>query len=79
MFDHVISSLSPEFAAEVRDLLLRPPTDNPLQHTQGSCFYPEETTTAHQRRGTRQLLRRTQQLLGDQLGADADTLTNVVW
>ncbi len=28
-FDQVVSSLSPEFAAEVRDLLLRPPADNP--------------------------------------------------
>ena len=27
--DQVVSSLSPEFAAEVRDLLLRPPADNP--------------------------------------------------
>lgn len=28
-FDYVISSLSPEFAMEIRDLLLKPPTDNP--------------------------------------------------
>ena len=28
-FEYVISSLSPEFAMEVRDLLLKPPTDNP--------------------------------------------------
>ena len=28
-FDYVISSLSPEVAMEVRDLLLKPPTDNP--------------------------------------------------
>ena len=31
-FDHVVASLSPDFAAEVRDLLLRPPADNPTQH-----------------------------------------------
>ena len=28
-FDHVVASLSPEFAAEVRDLLLHPPADDP--------------------------------------------------
>ena len=28
-FDYVISSLSPEFAMEIRDLLLRPPAENP--------------------------------------------------
>ena len=28
-FDHVVASLSPDYAAEVRDLLLRPPDDTP--------------------------------------------------
>ncbi len=28
-FDHVIASLSPDVAVEIRDLILRPPTDNP--------------------------------------------------
>ena len=28
-FDYVISSLSQEFASEVRDLLLKPPAENP--------------------------------------------------
>ena len=28
-FDYVITSLSPEFAMDVRDLLLKPPTENP--------------------------------------------------
>ncbi len=28
-FDHVVASLSPNYAAEVRDLLLKPPNDNP--------------------------------------------------
>ena len=27
-FDHVVASLTPEVAAEMRDLLLKPPTDN---------------------------------------------------
>ncbi len=30
-FDYVVSSLSPEYAAEVRDLLIRPPTDDPYK------------------------------------------------
>ena len=29
MFDYIIASLSPEFATEVRDLILRPPTEVP--------------------------------------------------
>ena len=28
-FDHIVASLSPEFATEVRDLILHPPTENP--------------------------------------------------
>ena len=28
-FEYVVASLSPEFAAEVRDLLLRPPNEDP--------------------------------------------------
>ena len=28
-FDHVVASLSPEFATEIRDLILKPPADCP--------------------------------------------------
>ena len=30
-FDYVISSLSPDFAMEVRDMLMKPPMDNPYE------------------------------------------------
>lgn len=78
-FDYVVSSLSPEFAAEVRDLLLRPPADNPYtvlkeqltkrttaseQHKLRQLFTGEELGD---RKPTR-LLRRMQQLLGDRPG-----------
>jgi len=55
-FDHVITS---ELAVEVRDLLIRPPADTPLRHTEGGAhqangrFGAEKTTTAHQWRGAR--------------------------
>ncbi len=78
-FDHVVSSLSPEFAAEVRDLLLRPPADNPYDVLKEQLT--KRTAASEQRKlqqlfnteelGDRkpsQLLRRMQQLLGDRPG-----------
>jgi len=84
-FDQVVSSLSPEFAAEVRDLLLRPPADNPYsvlkeqlikrtalseQHKLQQLFNGEELGD----RKPSQLLRRMQQLLGDRPGLDTSFL-----
>ena len=79
-FDHVISSLNPEFAIEVRDLLLKPPDDHPYDVLKAQLI--KRTAATEQRKlqqlisgeelGDRkptQLLRRMQQLLGDKLGA----------
>ena len=84
MFDYVVSSLSPEFAMEVRDLLLTPPTDHPYDTLRTQLI--KRTAASEQRKlqqlisaeelGDRkptQLLRRMQQLLGDKLGSSTDS------
>lgn len=77
-FEYVISSLSPEVAMEVRDLLLKPPTEEPYTTLKAQLI--KRTADSEQRKlqqlisgeelGDRkptQLLRRMQQLLGDKL------------
>ena len=81
-FDHVVASLSPEYATEVRDLILKPPTVDPYTELKKQLI--KRTTASEQKRlrqffsteelGDRtpsQLLRRMQQLLGDK-AASAD-------
>ena len=83
MFDYVIASLSLEIVFEIRDLLIRPPTDAPYDNLKAELV--KRTAASEQRKlqqlisgeelGDRkptQLLRRMQQLLGDHLGAMPD-------
>ena len=76
MFDYVVACLSPEFASEVRELLIRPPDDEPYNKLKALLI--QRTMASEQKRlqqllnteelGDRtptQLLRRMNQLLGD--------------
>ena len=81
-FEHVIASLSPQYAADVRDLILKPPDANPYDRLKDELI---RRTTASEQRCLQllfnaeelgdwtpsQLLRRMQQLLGDK-AATAD-------
>ena len=47
-FDYVVSSLDPEFATEVRDLLLNPPADEPYETLKAQLT--KRTSASEQRR-----------------------------
>ena len=84
-FDYLISSFSPEFATEVRDLPLKPPTYDPYDILKVELV--KRTTASEPRKVSNssvvgeelgnckptQLLCRMQQLLGDKLGTSADS------
>ena len=83
-FDYIVASLSPKFASEVHDLILKPPGDHPYDTLKTQLI--KQTAASEQRKlqqlfnaeelGDRkptQLLCRMQQLLGDKTGApDSD-------
>ena len=75
-FDHVIASLSPEVAVEIRDLILKPPADHPydvlrrelIRRTAKSEQHKLQQLFTAEQLGDRkptQLFRRMEQLMGD--------------
>ena len=80
-FDYVVNSLSPEFATEVHDLLLKPPSKN--QYDKLKKELVKRTTASEQRklqqlissdRKPTQVLHCMQQLLGEKLGSSCKHL-----
>lgn len=80
-FDYIVASLAPEFAQEVRDLVLSPPDTTPFDTLKRQLI--DRTAASEQRRlqhaedlGDRkptQLLRRMQQLMGETLAPTDNT------
>ena len=48
MFDYIVASLSPEFPTKVRDLILKPPTENAYDKLKEQLI--KRTTASEQRR-----------------------------
>ena len=85
-FEYVVASLSPEYASEVRDLILSPPATNPYDSLRETLI--KRTTASEQKclqqllhteelgdHSPSQLLHRMKQLLGDKaLSADKSFL-----
>ncbi|CAN7992089.1 unnamed protein product, partial [Ixodes hexagonus] len=84
-FHHVVAALPPEIAADIRDVILEPPTTNPYDVLKQELT-KRTSASEHQRlqrlltseelgeRTPSQLLRRLQQLLGEQAATFADAL-----